>query len=380
MTIRPYGIVINGKLELGLEAIFDGATLSETRPHTGIPDPFVLSPAFVNAHSHLEYRGLQGKLRSTDFFEWIREITQAKIQQNSERVLADCMLAAEENRRTGVAVIAEHSDRPGAIPAIANTGIQGVVFQELITFFDDLAPDRKLEEICRTAELRAAKSKVPVFVSPHAAYTVHERILKSLARSNKPVSIHAAESSYENDLISCATGPFADFEKSHGRGRIPTGESLIGYLVRLGFCHQLVQFVHCCAVSDADLVAIRESRASVAHCPRSNEALGCPIAPVRRMLEAGIRVGLGLDSAASSGPIDYFAEMQCALRVSNELGEPLTAEQVWQVGTTDGLKSLPYPVLAKEQELPWIKIHVENAWNTAEIIELGSPDRVEWLT
>ncbi|MBC8063981.1 MAG: hypothetical protein H7Y17_04070, partial [Chlorobia bacterium] len=75
MIVRPYGIVQSGSLQLGLEILLHGNQITEVRPHTGIPENFVVSPAFVNAHSHLEYRGMQGKLKSEEYWSWIREIT-----------------------------------------------------------------------------------------------------------------------------------------------------------------------------------------------------------------------------------------------------------------------------------------------------------------
>src|SRR4051794_25150175 len=98
--LRPYGLVIDGRLELGLELLLADGVIQEVRPHTGIPDSFVVSAAFVNAHSHLEYRGLQGKLDAEEYWPWIHQITMAKQGQSLDEVRDDARLAAAENRQS----------------------------------------------------------------------------------------------------------------------------------------------------------------------------------------------------------------------------------------------------------------------------------------
>ena len=95
-------------------------------------------------------------------------------------------------------------------------------------------------------------------------------------------------------------------------------------------------------VRAASIELIAERGCTVAHCPRSNSALGCPTAPIGVLLDMGVRVGIGMDSAASSGMIDMFAEMRETVRTSRETSRPLTEEEVWHMATrTDVLPSLP---------------------------------------
>ena len=107
--------------------------------------------------------------------------------------------------------------------------------------------------------------------------------------------------------------------------------------------------------------------------------LNCPTAPVRQMLDAGILVGLGLDSAASSGPIDMFEEM----RAVSVLIRP---EEIWNMATTMGADSIRFAAhelpawrIERGSSVPLIKINVTDAYSTEELIERGSPDRVEWV-
>lgn len=366
-VVRPYGIFIEGRLEVGLEALIHEGTIVEVRPHTGLPEPFLLSPAFVNAHSHLEYRGMLGQIRETSYWPWIREITQRKRAQSAEEVLDDCRLAALENRATGVWQILEHTDRYGAAPAMRQFGLEGMLFQEVITFFEHASPAEKLSAIYQTLLQNDAQFSGPVLLNPHAYHTVDRATLASF--SGQPISIHVAEAELENQFTREGAGEIANFYCESAIPFAPTGKSVVASLEDLGLAHPGAQFVHCCAVSEGDIEILRRSGVRIAHCPRSNRALGCPDAPVREFLDAGIDVGLGLDSAASSGPIDMFAEMRAAIEVSLRRGRSITGEEVWRMAT--GNREII--------DVPAIKIHLAGFNCADDVIERATPKHVEWL-
>ncbi|MFI5386778.1 MAG: amidohydrolase family protein [Fimbriimonadales bacterium] len=388
--LRPYGVVIDGILELGIELVLSDGVIQGVRPHTGIPELFVVSPAFVNAHSHLEYRGLQGKLRSTEYWRWIREITEAKREQNLDDVQTDCMRAADENAICGVAAIAEHSDRPYAGEALGTAGLPGVIFQEVITRFE---PESRAERLANARD-RSARQKFDAnvysvrtegYLAPHAYQTVDEETLRWFGSSGLPFSMHVAESDLENQLTLSGTGAIGDTFRELGVGYQATGKRLIPSLDELGLVTAMAQFVHCCAIDSEETGLLASRGVNVAHCPRSNANLGCPTAPVREMLDAGINVGLGLDSAASSGPIDVFDEMRCALRVSLERGRPVTPKEVWNMATGMGAESLRFAIgdltdwrIRAGSAVPLIMIHIPDALTTDEVIERGRPELVEW--
>lgn len=375
MLLRPYGVIVDGELELGLEALFDGNRLAELRPHTGIPEPWVLSPAFASAHSHLEYRGLQGRFSGLEYGAWIRVITEAKLGQSAETVETDCRVAAQENRSTGVELIGEHSDRPYAAAALSDVGIRGTLFQETITFFERNSPEEKRRDVEARRRLQSGSGFGMCVASPHAYQTVDRDTLQRLAAGDGPQSIHVAETEAENEFTHQGIGPIADFYQAHGFPVEATGKSVVASLGDLGYLRPNVQFVHCCAVDDDDIAAMALAGVCVAHCPRSNEALRCPVAPVRRMLEAGLRVGLGLDSAASSGPIDMFDEIRAAVRASRQRGEPISAARAYAMATDrrviPGTEPFPGP--------RYIALDIAGAHTTEELIEHASPAHVRWL-
>jgi cytosine/adenosine deaminase-related metal-dependent hydrolase len=80
----------------------------------------------------------------------------------------------------------------------------------------------------------------------------------------------------------------------------------------------------------------------VAHCPTSNMRLGAGIAPVRELLDAGVRVGLGVDGSASNERGDLFLEVKQALLVARARGGPkaLSARDALRLGTRGGASVL----------------------------------------
>jgi cytosine/adenosine deaminase-related metal-dependent hydrolase len=381
MVLTPRAVVIDGRLESGLEVELDDAgQIVEVRGLFGDPGDYVLSPAFVNAHSHFEYRGLQGQLSARGYVEFIKEITSAKQAQSASQVREDCLVAAYENRQTGVAYVAEHSDRPFSGEALQREGLDGIIFQELITFAESTAPGDKLAQVAENMRQNAKHFDGEVHINPHTPWTVDENSLRSIAEAGGRISIHVAESVYENDYFQKDKGPIAQACHSVGVSRT-LGLRVVPYLSGLGYLRHGVQFVHCCDVDGEEIAAIASSGVSVAHCPRSNEALDCPRMPLREMLDAGVLVGLGLDSAASSGPIDMFAEMRSALEVAARRGAEVTPEEVWRMATTMGAESLGIGgwEIGDGSFVPLIKVHVEDAESAGDVIATASPRSVEWV-
>ena len=376
--LRPAALVLDGAMEFGLEVEFAHGNIVDIRPHTGLPEAFVLSPAFVNAHSHLEYRGLQGSLDSTEYMPWIRELVAAKMRQGEIEVAADCLLAARENVAAGVGAIAEHSDRIGAASAMKTVGLTGYVFQEVVTFADQ---DRqaKLNEIAERMQAQAADWP-GITISPHAPHTVDEQTLEQWSRPEKLFSIHVGETDAENEFFRFGTGPIAGLYASLGVPVVARGISVVEFLVQIGLANSLAQFVHGCSLTSHEIGMLAERGVRLAHCPRSNRALNCPRAKVRQMLHAGMPVGLGLDSAASSGPINMFSEMQATLRTARELGEPVSGDQVWQMATTGGADSIDMPQWKIEVGAAPPLIAIQYAGEqTSEDLILAEPS-LHWVT
>lgn len=399
MRLRPAGIVIEGVLELGREVeLGPDGTILGLGPQTGIPDPYVLSPAFVNAHSHLEYRGLQWmsvtKPVAPDaqsqellegpidgYFPWIRALTRIKATQDLADVARDTHAAARENRQTGVALIGEHSDRPFSGAALHAVGIGGRIFQEFIALGKEGGGLSHREVVSALAREQSIEFGGPVTVSPHAPWSVDEAHLREFGIGPDPFSIHVGETLFEESLFLLGDGPLRPLVYRSWPDWLPPRQFLIDYLASLGLMRAGAQWVHGCALQPADAPRLAEAGVAMAHCPRSNLRLQCPAAPVREWLEAGVVVGLGMDSPASAGPINQFAEMRAALDVAAGRGRPLAGEEVWRMATSLGAQSLGHAdwSIAEGHRVPLIAIDLDGANHIDAVIERGSPADVRWI-
>jgi cytosine/adenosine deaminase-related metal-dependent hydrolase len=112
----------------------------------------------------------------------------------------------------------------------------------------------------------------------------------------------------------------------------------VEYLEELGWLAEDVWCAHCVHLTAEDVSTFGARDVGVAHCPTSNMRLGAGIAPVRQLLDAGARVGLGVDGSASNERADLFHEVKQALLVARARGGPeaLTAREALRLGTRGG--------------------------------------------
>ena len=95
---------------------------------------------------------------------------------------------------------------------------------------------------------------------------------------------------------------------------------------------------HCVHLSEREIARFGATGTGVAHCPSSNLRLGAGVAPVRQLVDAGVRVGLGVDGSASNERGDLFLEVKQALLVARGRGGPraLTSREALRLGTRGG--------------------------------------------
>ena len=136
-------------------------------------------------------------------------------------------------------------------------------------------------------------------LAPHAPYTVSDDAFRDIAKLSAelqlPVHVHLHETARE----------VAEHEARYGVRPLDR-------LARLGLLGPELVAVHAVHVSDAEIRALAAHGASVAHCPHSNLKLGSGIAPVARMLDAGVNVGIGTDGSASNNRLDLLLEARTA--------------------------------------------------------------------
>ena len=277
-----------------------------------------LLPGLVNVHTHLELTVLRGFCEHADFFRWIRRLTRTKYEDlTREDFEISARLGAIEAVRTGTTTVGDAGDQRVVAKALGESGLRGTAFQEVFgPAPEDCEPALRTLEEALAAQEGLTNDRVRLGVSPHAPYTVSAPLLEAVAglaaQRDLPLTIHAGESRAEGDFLRHGTGPFAEHLRSRGITWEPPGVSPVAYLSRLGILDVRPLLVHVVDCDSSDVELLRRADAAVAHCPKSNAKLGHGVAPYAEWVEAGLRVGLGTDSAVSNNTLDLIDETRVA--------------------------------------------------------------------
>lgn len=309
-------------------------------------------PGFVNCHSHLELTAMRGALDDVehDFRSWLLKINELRAGMTVEDIEAAALAGAREGAAAGVTCFGDigRNGRAG-IQALKQAGLRGIVFQETNFSPDNRTADDDFKALGeRYEELRAHETDlVKVGLSPHAPYTVGSRLFELIAQyaiiNRIPLTIHAAESADEHNLMTKGEGFFTEFYERFGLEWHSPHCTSIEYLERLGVLSTRPLLAHCVKVSDSDISRIAASRAAVAHCPKSNAKFGHGYAPLEKFLDAGITVGLGSDSVASNNVCDILEESRFAALFARNRSDTLrflTAREVLEAATFGGAEAL----------------------------------------
>ena len=295
----------------------------------------VILPGLVNTHTHAAMVMFRGLADDLALMEWLeRYIFPAEARTVSpEMVRIGTRLAALEMIRSGTTTFADmYYFEEEVARAARAAGLRGVLGQTIIGFpvADAKTP---AEGLARAEAFIKAFRGDPLITpapAPHAMYTLDEaslRASRALAdRYQVPLLIHVAET---QDEVKTA-------RETHAA-------SPVGYLRAIGVLGPPVVAAHCVWLGLDDIASMREAGAAVSHNPESNMKLASGTAPVPRFLEAGLRVGLGTDGAASNNDLDMVEAMrQAALLHKLVTGDPraIPAAAALEMGTLGGARAL----------------------------------------
>ncbi len=309
-------------------------------------------PGFVNCHAHLEITAMRGALDAVehDFRSWLLKLNALRAEMSDEQIEAAALAGAREGAASGVTCFGDIGRYGKAgLRALKEAGLRGILFQET-----EFSPDNRTADddflllAAKFEELSTeATDLVRVGLSPHSPYTVGSRLFELIAQfaiiNRLPLTIHAAESANEIELLEKGTGFFTEvYERFEVEWQSPLC-SPIEYLDRLGVLSAGPLLAHCVRVSESDIKRIAANGAKIAHCPRSNAKFGHGWAPFEKFLDAGIAVGLGSDSVASNNVCDILGEAALAAFAARNRPDSqrfITARDVLRSATLGGAEAL----------------------------------------
>ncbi len=313
------------------------------------PGPFddlqgaVVTPGLVNTHHHLYQTLTRARAQQADLFTWLKALypVWARLDDEMEHAAARCGLA--ELALSGCTTVFDHhyvfprgvtGIVEAEVRAAQELGVRIVASRGSMDLGESeggLPPDSLVEELdailADTERLHALAdgAMVQIAVAPCSPFSVTTRLMEESAELARRLGLqlhtHLAETveedAYCRELYGCTP---------------------VEYLERVGWVAPDVWCAHCVHLSDTDIAAFGRAGVGVAHCPTSNLRLGAGTAPVRELLDAGVRVGLGVDGSASNERGDLFLDVKNALLVARGRSGPeaLTARDVLALGTRGG--------------------------------------------
>lgn len=302
-----------------------------------------LIPGLVNAHTHLEFSGLEQPVGpASPFADWVRTVIR---QRKDRRESGHDPIARglQECRDSGTALVGEITTAPGDWFDQPDDCSDLVLFRELRGLLPEAAAGQRAIAAEHLEEWRNSPRGVSAGLSPHAPYSVGRDLLQSTidlaVKAGCPVAMHVAETQEELLLLSERRGPLADLLKEFGVWRDDSfreGVRILDVLKALSQAPRAL-VIHGNYLTAEEIRFLGgEPQMSVVYCPRTHLYFGHQDYPLTSLLEAGVNVALGTDSRASNPDLNLWRE---ALTVRSRHPE-VTPQQILAMATAGGAQAL----------------------------------------
>jgi cytosine/adenosine deaminase-related metal-dependent hydrolase len=264
-----------------------------------------LLPGLINAHCHLDYTRMAGRLkRPRHFTEWVREIIAAKAAWADADFADSWQSGAQMLVRTGTTAVGDIEAVPELLPAAWNaTPLRVFSFLEMTGIGNRPSPRALLQAaLDRIGRLKHPRSRA--WLSPHAPYSTRPELLRlatSAARRRRwRITTHVAESVQEYEMFTQARGGMHAWLQRVGRSNRDCGlGSPVVHMDRFGALTSSLLAVHANCLSQGDAELLGRRCVHVVHCPRSHAYFRHPRFPFHELTDAGVNVSLATDSLAS---------------------------------------------------------------------------------
>lgn len=317
----------------------------------------VLIPGLVNTHHHL-YQSLTRAVpagQDAQLFGWLKALYPIWAGIGPEHIHVSTLTGLAEMILSGCTTSSDHlyifpngARLEDEIEAAQTIGIRFHAMRGSMSkgvSKGGLPPDSLVEnEDAILADCRrvieawhdpSPRSMLHVGVAPCTPFTVSADLMResaALARAyNVRLHTHTAEN--DEDVVYC--------REQFG---MRPGE----YVESLGWTGADTWHAHCVRLDEAEIGLFARTGSGVAHCPCSNMRLASGIAPIRRMLDRGVAVGLGVDGSASTDAGHLLNEARQAMLLQRVTGDPkgLSGREALRLATRGGAK-----VLGRETEI-----------------------------
>jgi cytosine/adenosine deaminase-related metal-dependent hydrolase len=306
----------------------------------------ILLPGLINLHTHLDYSALRCSDVESSMFDWICGLVSKSSKWSPEQWRSSAAYGAREAALAGTSCVVDSSFSGFSVHALAETGLRAIVGLELFGLRDDEANAAwgqwltKYETLKKTTESRACVAMetelIKLTVAPHAPYTVCPTLwLKATTWAQEkglPLLAHLSESNEEcqwiksdnrrideyltfvkklfnANLATTESGILEELTQIRWKGR---GASPTKHLKNYGLLDENLIAAHTVHLDDEDVSMLADTNVKIAHCPRSNAKLRNGRAALEKLIDAGLKFGLGTDGLASNDDLNLLNEARFA--------------------------------------------------------------------
>lgn len=321
-----------------IEAAYNAPTIIDCR-HC------IISPGLINAHTHVPMTLLRGLADDLRLDVWLYGYMMPVEREfvNPSFCYTGTLLACAEMIRSGITTFCDmYYNEHEVAQATAEAGMRAILAQTILKFPSPDATnyDESLDYCRRFIEQWLNHPLIIPAVGPHAPYTATPDMLQNCValatEYDVPLHIHIAETALEQE-----------------NSRSQYGATVVPWLEQLGLFKAKVIAAHCVHLAENEMRTLHHHRTGIAHCPSSNLKLASGTAPVQKLVDLGLHVGIGTDGPASNNDLDMFEEARLAAFLQKGVfGDPtlLPAKTVWELATIEGARALHIDHLAGSLE------------------------------
>lgn len=259
----------------------------------------IAMPGLVNTHTHLAMTLFRGFADDLPLKEWLEtKIWPHEAKLSAEDVYWGSLLGALEMIKGGTIAFADmyfYMDEVAKV--VEESGLKANLSWGMIATLGD--EDKRLKESLNFAERwhKSCNGRILVSLAPHAPYTCPpkflEKVIDKAFQYNLGIHTHLAETE----------GEVKEIKERYG-------ETPIRLMEKVGLFNVPTIAAHCVFVDSEEIEILAKRRVGVAHNPQSNLKLASGIAPIKEMVEKGVKVGLGTDGPSSNNNLDMWEEIR----------------------------------------------------------------------
>ncbi|MBQ7198256.1 MAG: amidohydrolase [Selenomonadaceae bacterium] len=292
------------------------------------------TPGLINTHTHASMTLLRSYADDLALMDWLNDhIWPIEAKMKRKDIYFGAALAAVEMIKCGTTAFMDMYGpcMEEVAKVVEESGMRGALCRGIIGIFDG---DEKLQtnvDLFKNFN-GAANGRIKVMFGPHAIYTCPPDFLRKICETAG--SLGAEIHMHMNETLDEINGCMKDYGKRPFEVVAETGLLDLGFLA-----------AHCVHLSDNEIEIMKAKKVRVAHNPTSNMKLASGIAPVDKMLKAGLTVGIGTDGASSNNNLDMLEETRlAALLAKINTMSPLTlpADTALKMATEEGAKAINF--------------------------------------